>query len=100
MGYLAIGDGEYFTQRNLEKFLSLVKAQKDAALNIAISEAIVSTLSGYDVNADAPRVDFQNIYCDDKVFETFLNSLIRLAPEPNPNARQVKRQNIYCFTLL
>lgn len=34
LGNLAIGDGDYFTQRNLDRFLSIVKVQKDAALNI------------------------------------------------------------------
>lgn len=88
LGYLAIGDGKYFTQRNLEKFLSMVKIQKDAALNIAISEAIVNTLSGYDVNSGPPTKEFSNFYCNDKEFETFLNALIRLVTEPNPHCRQ------------
>ncbi|XP_037942539.1 proteasome-associated protein ECM29 homolog [Teleopsis dalmanni] len=88
MGHLAIGDGSHFTQRNLEKFLSLVKVPKDAALNIAISEAIVSTLNGYDVTTGTPPVDFVNEHCDEKSFEAFLNSIIRLVPEPNPHSRQ------------
>ncbi|EDW31715.1 GL11265 [Drosophila persimilis] len=88
LGYLGIGDGEHFTQRNLEKFLTLTKVQKDAALNIAISEAIVNTLCGYDVNKGQPSEEFVNVHCDDATFEKFLNSLIRLVTEPNPHSRQ------------
>ncbi|ALC41834.1 CG8858 [Drosophila busckii] len=88
LGYLAIGDGAHFTKRNLDKFLTLAKVQKDAALNIAISEAIVITLCGYDVNKGAPNANFQNVHCNDADFEQFLNALIRLVTEPNPQSRQ------------
>ncbi|XP_065370202.1 proteasome-associated protein ECM29 homolog [Calliphora vicina] len=88
LGNLAIGDGEYFTQRNLDKFLSMVKVQKDAALNISISDAIASTLCGYDVAEGSPADDFVNCHCNDEAFEKFLNALIRLVPEPNPHSRQ------------
>ncbi|EDV56365.1 proteasome-associated protein ECM29 homolog [Drosophila erecta] len=88
LGYLAIGDGEHFTKRNLDKFLTLTKIQKDAALNIAISEAIVNTLCGYDVNKGQPDDKFVNKHCNDGDFEQFLNSLIRLVTEPNRHSRQ------------
>lgn len=88
LGNLSIGDGQYFTQRNLEKFLSLAKIQKDAALNIAISDAIASTLCGYDISEGVPQENFINPHCSDEAFETFLNSLIRLVPDPNPHSRQ------------
>ncbi|EDW09599.1 proteasome-associated protein ECM29 homolog [Drosophila mojavensis] len=88
LGYLAIGDGAHFTKRNLEKFLTLTKVQKDAALNIAISEAIVSTLCGYDVNKGPPTETFVNVHCSDADFEQFLIALIRLVSEPNPQSRQ------------
>ncbi|KAH8405828.1 hypothetical protein KR215_009962, partial [Drosophila sulfurigaster] len=88
LGYLAIGDGAHFTKRNLDKFLTLAKVQKDAALNIAISEAIVITLCGYDVNRGPPSETFQNIHCSDADFEQFLTALIRLVTEPNPQSRQ------------
>lgn len=88
LGNLAIGDGEYFTQINLEKFLTLVKSQKDATLNIAIADALASTLCGYDVTDAVPPDTKENIYCDDKDFEHFLNLLVRLVTEPNPHARQ------------
>ncbi|KAL7736336.1 hypothetical protein ACLKA6_014807 [Drosophila palustris] len=88
LGYLAIGDGAHFTKRNLDKFLTLAKVQKDAALNIAISEAIVSTLCGYDVNKGPPTDTFKNVHCTNEDFEQFLNALIRLVVEPNPQSRQ------------
>lgn len=88
LGYLAIGDGAHFTKKNLEKFLTLAKVQKDAALNIAISEAIVITLCGYDVNKGPPSEGFDNVHCSDVDFEQFLNSLIHLVTEPNPQSRQ------------
>ncbi|XP_068144819.1 proteasome-associated protein ECM29 homolog [Drosophila tropicalis] len=88
LGYLAIGDGDHFTKRNLQKFLTLAKVQKDAALNIAISEAIVNTLCGYDVNKGIPSENFNNAHCTNADFEQFLNSLIALVTEPNPNSRQ------------
>lgn len=89
LGSLAIGDGEHFTSRNLDKFLSLVKVQKDAALNIAISEAIVATINGYDPNCGPPSEGFVNQHCDDKIFEKFLMSLIKIVTDPNPHSRQV-----------
>ncbi|XP_036334369.1 proteasome-associated protein ECM29 homolog [Rhagoletis pomonella] len=90
LGYLAIGDGEFFTQRNLDKFLSIVKTQKDVALNIAISEAMVATLNGYDVNTsdDIATEHTNNPYCNDEMFEKFMMSLVRLVPEPNVHSRQ------------
>ncbi|XP_075170057.1 proteasome-associated protein ECM29 homolog [Haematobia irritans] len=88
LGNLAIGDGQYFTQRNLDKFLDLAKIQKDAALNIAISDAMATTLCGYDINEGIPSENFVNPHCNDELFEKFLNRLIRLVPEPNPQCRQ------------
>ncbi|XP_055855013.1 proteasome-associated protein ECM29 homolog [Episyrphus balteatus] len=88
LGSLAIGDGLHFTTKNLDKFLSLVKVQKDAALNIAISEAIVSTINGYDPSCGPPKADFVNPHCDDKAFEKFLNALVKIVTDPNPNSRQ------------
>lgn len=88
LGYLAIGDGQYFTQRNLTKFLSMVKVQKDATLNIAMADALASTLCGFDVTEGHSSDMHENTFCDDKAFETFLNTLVRLVTEPNPHARQ------------
>uniref|UniRef100_A0A1I8PQ69 Proteasome-associated protein ECM29 homolog n=1 Tax=Stomoxys calcitrans TaxID=35570 RepID=A0A1I8PQ69_STOCA len=88
LGNLAIGDGQYFTQRNLDKFLALAKIQKDAALNIAISDAIATTLCGYDISEGTPSENFINPHCTDESFEKFLNTLIRLVSEPNPQSRQ------------
>nr|XP_014085277.2 proteasome-associated protein ECM29 homolog [Bactrocera oleae] len=90
LGYLAIGDGEFFTQRNLDKFLAIIKTQKDVALNIAISEAMVATLNGYDINAsdDFASNHKSNPYCNDEMFEKFMMSLVRLVPEPNVHSRQ------------
>ncbi|CAD7011930.1 unnamed protein product [Ceratitis capitata] len=90
LGYLAIGDGEFFTQRNLDKFLSIIKTQKDVALNIAISEAMVATLNGYDINAsdEFANKHKSNPYCNDDMFEKFMMSLVRLVPEPNVHSRQ------------
>lgn len=92
LGYLAIGDGEFFTQRNLDKFLSIIKTQKDVALNIAISEAMVATLNGYDINAsdEFANKHKSNPYCNDDMFEKFMMSLVRLVPEPNVHSRQVR----------
>lgn len=91
LGYLAIGDGEFFTQRNLDKFLAISKTQKDVALNIAISEAMVATLNGYDINASDDFVSEHksNPYCNGEMFEKFMMSLVRLVPEPNVHSRQV-----------
>ncbi|XP_055390335.1 proteasome-associated protein ECM29 homolog [Condylostylus longicornis] len=88
LGNLAIGDGAYFTAKNLEKFISYLKVNKDAALNIAISQAIVCTLNGYDVNEGPPHENFINQYCDDKTFDNFLNRLIKSVTDTNPHSRQ------------
>ena len=93
LGCLAIGDGKYFTVKSLEKLLSFIKLNKDAALNIAISHAIVCTLNGYDVNIGPPSADFTNSNCDDATFDWFLNSVIKLVGDPNPHSRQVRDIN-------
>lgn len=86
LGYLAIGDGKYFTQGNLNAFIKMLKLTKDAALNIAIAQCIVFTVLGHETN-DSNSSETVNVYCDDTTLDKFLNSIIRMVADPSPASR-------------
>lgn len=86
LGYLAIGDGAYFTEGNLNAFIKMLKLTKDAALNIAIAQCIVFTVLGHETN-DSNATEAVNPHCDDATLEKFLNSIIRMVADPSPASR-------------
>lgn len=86
LGYLAIGDGQYFTQGNLNAFIKMLKLTKDAALNIAIAQCIVSTVLGHEAN-DGHSTEAVNPHCDDAMLDKFLGSIIRMVSDPSPASR-------------
>lgn len=86
LGCLAIGDGQYFTQGNLNAFINMLKLTKDAALNIAIAQCIVFTVLGHEANDDHSTVAL-NPYCDDTLLDKFLGSIIRMVSDPSPASR-------------
>lgn len=85
LGYLAIGDGKYFTQGNLNAFIKMLKLTKDAALNIAIAQSIVFTVLGHEEARNS--TDAVNPHCDDATLDKFLNSIIRMVADPSPASR-------------
>ncbi|XP_055313108.1 proteasome-associated protein ECM29 homolog isoform X2 [Sitodiplosis mosellana] len=88
IGHLAIGDGAYFTQGNLNAFTKMIKLTKDAALNIAIAQSIVLTVLGHEIHEGEEISDGKpNPYCDDKCFNEFLSSIIQMVADPNPASR-------------
>lgn len=87
LGYLAIGDGQYFTQGNLNAFIKMVKLTKDATLNIAIAQSIVFTTLGHATGDNNNSSDPVNPYCDDATLDKFLNSIIRMVADPSPASR-------------
>lgn len=88
LGCLAIGDGAYFTQGNLDAFIQMLKQTKDTALNIAIAQSIVSTVLGHNQMDDADSTaDMTNPHCDDAMLNTFLTSIVAMVPDPSPASR-------------
>lgn len=88
LGNLAIGDGAYFTQKNLNAFSNLIKLTKDATLNIAMAQSIVSSVMGYEIDENNVNTEKPiNPYCDDKCFDEFLCKVIKMVYDPNPASR-------------
>ncbi|KAL5274963.1 KIAA0368 family protein [Megaselia abdita] len=81
LGYLAIGDSEYFTIRSLNEFISIIKLMKDPAINIAIGNAFSMAING--VECVVGELSSKETY----IIE-YLNKLITLVKDPNPNSRE------------
>lgn len=64
---------------------------RDVALNIAIAQGIVDTVLGFDHTIidgnDESSEPIINPYCDDAQLTTFLQSIIKIVPDPNPSSR-------------
>lgn len=86
LGYLAIGDGAFFTRGNLNAFIKMLKLAKDATLNIAIAQSIVFTVLGQESDG-IHESDTDNRHCDDATLDQFVNSLIRMVTDPSPASR-------------
>ncbi|XP_058066629.1 proteasome-associated protein ECM29 homolog [Anopheles bellator] len=84
LGYLAIGDRDYFARKVLERWLGLLKLTKDPALNIATGQALALTLQGLP-NTGAPET-VGNV--DDETLTWFLIELIKQVNEPHAYLRQ------------
>lgn len=68
--------------------MHFIMQTKDAALNIAIAQSIVLTVLGHEVDGKVDATDLQvNAHCDDKCFDEFLSSIIRMVADPNPASR-------------
>lgn len=60
------------------------------SLNIAIAQAIVLTVLGYEPNDESNQANEEtaiNPHCDDKCLDEFLGSIIRLVGDPTPASR-------------
>lgn len=86
LGLLAVGDGGYFTQGNLNAFVKMLKLTKDAALNIAIAQCIVFTVLGHESHKNSSSGSV-NPHCDDATLDKFLNSIIPMVVDPSPASR-------------
>lgn len=81
LGYLCIGDSEYFTSRCLNEFISIVKVAKDPAINIAIGNAFSMAING------AQSSDGESS-TQEGIIKEYLNKLITLVKEQSPHSRE------------
>ncbi|XP_050090264.1 proteasome-associated protein ECM29 homolog [Anopheles aquasalis] len=89
LGYLAIGDREYFARKVLERFLKLLKLTKDPALHIAIGQGLAYTLQGLPNGADGREVTDGTVgNVDDETLTWFLIELVKQVNEPHAYLRQ------------
>ncbi|XP_053690406.1 proteasome-associated protein ECM29 homolog [Sabethes cyaneus] len=87
LGYLAVGDSEFFAKRLLEAMLGLLKMSKDPALNIAMGQALVYTLQGLSSGTrQADRDTAGNV--SDELLSWFLIELVRKVNEPHAYLKQ------------
>ncbi|XP_055592523.1 proteasome-associated protein ECM29 homolog isoform X3 [Uranotaenia lowii] len=87
LGYLAVGDKEFYANRLLEGFLGLLKMTKDPALHIAMGQAIVYTLQGLSTGERVADLDSQgNI--DDEKLTWFVIELVKKVNEPHAYLKQ------------
>lgn len=81
LGYLAIGDCEYFTSRSLNGFINIIKLGKDPAINIAIGNAFSMAVNGVEY--------FDGLTSSqEKYIIEYLNKLIYLVKDQNPHSRE------------
>lgn len=60
---------------------------KDTALNIAVAQGIVFTISGDENMHGDESATTENPYCNDETFNNFLNGVIGFVSDPNPCSR-------------
>nr|XP_019552043.2 proteasome-associated protein ECM29 homolog [Aedes albopictus] len=87
LGYLAVGDPDFFAKRLLEGFLKLLKLTKDPALNIAMGQALVYTLQGLSTGDRQADQDSQG-NVSDETLTWFLIELVRKVNEPHAYLKQ------------
>lgn len=87
LGCLAIGDGQYFAEKNINAFVSMLKLTKEVELNIAIAKSIVYTILGREYDNGDVNENQSNEHCDDNRLNDFLITIIRMVSDPNPASR-------------
>lgn len=87
LGCLAIGDGKYFAEKNINAYVSMLKLTKEVELNIAIAKGIVYTILGREYDNGDLNDDQSNVHCDDNRLNDFLIKIIRMVSDPNPASR-------------
>ncbi|XP_053680548.1 proteasome-associated protein ECM29 homolog [Anopheles nili] len=87
LGYLAIGDREYYSRKVLERLLGLLKMTKDPALHIAIGQALAYTLQGLP-REDDPSYDGTVGNADDETLSWFLLELVKQLNETHAYLKQ------------
>ncbi|XP_058829138.1 proteasome-associated protein ECM29 homolog [Topomyia yanbarensis] len=87
LGYLAVGDEEFFAKRLLEAFLGLLKLTKDPALHIAMGQALVYTIQG--LSSGERQADQDSVgNINDEMLNWFLIELVRKVNEPHAYLKQ------------
>ncbi|XP_062561882.1 proteasome-associated protein ECM29 homolog [Armigeres subalbatus] len=87
LGYLAVGDPDFFAKRLLEELLGLLKMTKDPALHIAMGQALVYTLQGLS-NGDRQADQDTQGNVSDETLTWFLIELVRKVNEPHAYLKQ------------
>ncbi|XP_055629040.1 proteasome-associated protein ECM29 homolog [Toxorhynchites rutilus septentrionalis] len=87
LGYLAVGDMEFFAKRLLQAFLDLLKLTKDPALHIAMGQALVFTLQGLS-SGDRQAEEDSAGNVSDEMLGWFLIELVRKVNEPHAYLKQ------------
>lgn len=88
LGKLAIGDGKFFAQQNLNAYIKMVKLTKETTLNIAIAKSIVYTILGRDDNIEnVEEITQINPHCNDEQLNEFLLKVIHWVVDPSPSSR-------------
>ncbi|XP_038108762.1 proteasome-associated protein ECM29 homolog [Culex quinquefasciatus] len=87
LGYLAVGDPQFFARRLLDGFLGLLRMTKDPALHIAMGQALVYTLQGVSSGERQADQDSQGNVSDEEL-EWFLIELVKKVNEPHAYLKQ------------
>ncbi|XP_058466922.1 proteasome-associated protein ECM29 homolog [Malaya genurostris] len=87
LGYLAIGDQEFFAKRLLDSFLGMLKLTKDPALHIAMGQALVYTIQGLSSGQRRADQDAEG-NVSDETLNWFLIELVRKVNEPHAYLKQ------------
>uniref|UniRef100_A0A182NSY2 TOG domain-containing protein n=1 Tax=Anopheles dirus TaxID=7168 RepID=A0A182NSY2_9DIPT len=89
LGYLAVGDREYYARKVLERFLGLLKMTKDPALHIAMGQALAYTLQGLPSGEDDASEQARTVgNVDDDTLTWFLIELVRQVNETHAYLKQ------------
>lgn len=87
LGYLTVGDSEFFAKRLLEGFLGLLRMTKDPALHIAMGQALVYTVQGVSSGERQADQDSAGNISDEQL-GWFLLELVKKVNEPHAYLRQ------------
>lgn len=87
LGYLAVGDPEFFAKRLLQGFLDLLKLTKDPALHIAMGQALVFIIQGLS-SGDRQAEEDSDGNVSDEMLTWFLIELVRKVNEPHAYLKQ------------
>ncbi|XP_058129433.1 proteasome-associated protein ECM29 homolog isoform X1 [Anopheles ziemanni] len=85
LGYLAVGDREYYARKVLSRFLGLLKMTKDPALHIAMGQALAYTLQGLP-KCETADGTVGNV--DDDTLSWFLIELVKQVNETHAYLKQ------------
>lgn len=86
LGHLSIGDSKFFARRVLSGFLDLKRMTKDAALHIAIAQAMILAVDVEDPKFITRKFDLIE---KDELLAWLLDELIKIVPEVNVCSSQM-----------
>ncbi|XP_050079558.1 proteasome-associated protein ECM29 homolog [Anopheles maculipalpis] len=90
LGYLAVGDQQYYARKVLHRFLGMLKMSKDPALHIAMGQALAYTLQGVpkDRYGTSTSVEETVGNVDDETLTWFLIELVKQVNETHAYLKQ------------